>query len=135
MQARAMEVACRVLNGFGTRPTARQWRARWPGMPRFSPLPYVDTRGEQERIGFVVVDLGGPVKHVMHKARRLHRRLGELPAFRALCASDRCLIAVITGGDAKAELLRDALEDQLFDCQVEVLVNPDLFAHILRVRR
>jgi hypothetical protein len=135
MQAKAMKLACEVLNGIGTRPSTREWRTRWPEIPRLDPPPYYDQRSDPPRIGFVVVDLGATVKHTIHKSRRLHNRLGELPTFRTLCRGDQCLMVIITGSDGKAEALRVALGDQAFDCPVEVLVNHQLFEYVLQVKR
>lgn len=134
MQAKAMKFACEVLKAIGAHPSTRDWRARWPDMPRLYPPPYYDQRTDPPRIGFVVVDLGATVKHATHKARRLHDRLAANPTFQSLRQGEQCLIVIITGSDGKAEALRMALADQLFDCPVDVLVNHRLFPHVLKVK-
>ena len=134
-QARATRFACRVLKEIGIIPSTAEWLKRWPDMPRLVPPPYFDKRTDPYKIGFVVVDLGGMVKHVVHKTRRLHNRLAEDGVFHVLCRNNDCQITVITGSEGKATALRLAFAEQDFLCPVDVLVNSELPDFLLRIHQ
>lgn len=87
---------------------------------------------EQAVLGLIRVDQGGPPDHIARKcAADIEKRL-KVPAFTGLIERGHFVIAVVTGHDSKAELIKDTLARRSWTIRFRIEVCPDLATLISR---
>lgn len=87
---------------------------------------YLDTEENVTRIGFIRVDGGGDVAHLIRKIRQDIDVRTPVPAFRQLIDDGRFLIAIVTFSDQK----RDAVAQELQKINTRVLFRVESVAQL-----
>ena len=91
---------------------------------------YLDHDSETVRLGFIRVDFGGELPHVIRKCREDVDRRYRHPAFRELIDGQRFVIAIVTAREERKKDIHTALRRYEWPIHFRIEVVPNL-VHLL----
>jgi len=87
---------------------------------------YLDSDGEQARLGQIVVDLGGDYKKLISKCRVRLREYLDLPHIRDIVSDGLFTFAIVVAEEEKAQAIRLALKQKPLKARVLVETSAEL---------